>query len=272
MRFLTYNIHGWKGSDNLIDVARLARIIAASQASVVGLNEVFHPLLPPGESRPALERLADLLGMDFAFGMALTPPLAFSSQPSYGNALLSRYPLLAHAGHHLTAIEGHEQRGLLETRLSLPDGREVLSVYVSHLDHRSELVRLKQLSAVKQWTARDRSRPHLLMGDFNALAPADYAERPGDLDSLREDAALEHLVRDGQQVIPQILRSQYVDAAVGQGRSHGATYPAGDPSIRIDYIFASQPLAQEVRWCQAWHTEDTSLASDHLPVLAELSL
>ncbi len=81
--------------------------------------------------------------MEFAFGVALTPQFAFAPLASYGNALLTRYPVLAHAGHHLTPIEGHEQRGLLEMRVLLPDGRTPFSVYVTHLDHLSEAVRVQ---------------------------------------------------------------------------------------------------------------------------------
>ena len=70
--------------------------------------------------------------------------------------MLTRFPLLAHAGHHLTPIDGHEQRGLLEGRVLLPDGRRTLSVYVTHLDHLSEAARAVQLTALLQWTTRDR--------------------------------------------------------------------------------------------------------------------
>ena len=150
MRVLTYNIHGWKGTDGQIDVPRLARVIASSQADIVALNEVFHPLVPPGISRSALDLLAETLGMTVAFGVALTPNDAFAPLASYGNALLTRFPLLAHAGHHLTPIEGHEQRGLLEGRILLPDGRRTLSIYVTHLDHLSETARAEQLTALLQ--------------------------------------------------------------------------------------------------------------------------
>ena len=66
VRVLTYNIHGWRDAHGQIDVARLARIIQASQADIVALNEVFHPLVPPGETRPALDLLAEALGMSYA--------------------------------------------------------------------------------------------------------------------------------------------------------------------------------------------------------------
>lgn len=271
MRVLTYNIHGWHGSDGQIDVWRLARIIQASAADVVGLNEVYHPLVPPGENRAALDSLASALDMAVAFGVALTPQFAFAPLASYGNALLTRYPLLAHAGHHLTPVDGHEQRGLLEARILLPDGRTPFSVYVTHLDHRSEVVRLTQLMAALQWTSRDRRRPHLLLGDLNAVAPGDYAGRPETRAALAATEHLAHLAVDEPQVVPRLLRSHYVDACAAGG-DPAPSFPAHDPRVRIDYVFASAALASSLRWCRTWETEETAMASDHLPVLAEFDL
>lgn len=269
MRVLTYNIHGWRDAHGQIDVARLARVTQASQADVVALNEVFHPLVPPGEARPALDLLAEALGMRYAFGVALTPRFAFAPLASYGNALLTRYPLLAHAGHHLTPVEGHEQRGLLEARLLLPDGKTPFSVYVTHLDHLSEAVRSQQLAALLQWTVRDRERPHLLLGDFNALAASDFQAEPAGLAALQDDASLQRLTEEELAVTASLLRRGYVDA---QATSPAPTFPSHQPQVRIDYIWLSARLAPALRWCQRWTTAETDVASDHLPVLAELDL
>lgn len=272
MRLLTYNIHGWKGSDGRVDVERLARIILTSQADVVGLNEVFHPYAVPGDERPALDVLAETLGMTYAFGVALTPQFAFAPSAAYGNALLARLPLLAHASHHLTTAAGHEQRGLLEARLLLPDGRTTLSVYITHLDQRSEAVRMQQTRALLQWVGRDRARPHVLMGDFNALSLADYEGRARDMEALRNSNQSAHMLVDGAQVLPRLLRAGYVDRFTPQTGQQAYTYPASAPAVRIDYILVSQPLAAATRRCQVWETPDTALASDHLPLLAAINL
>ena len=269
VRVLTYNIHGWRDAHGQIDVARLTRIIQASQADIVALNEVFHPLVPPGETRPALDLLAEALGMSYAFGVALTPQFAFAPLAAYGNALLTRYPLLAHAGHHLTPIDGHEQRGLLEARLLLPDGQSPFSVYVTHLDHLSEAVRVQQLAALLQWTIRDQQRPHLLLGDFNALAASDFQADPAALAALQASDSFQRLVRQGMEVTASLLRRGYSDA---QAASAAPTYPSQQPQVRIDYIWLSARLAPALRWCQRWITPETGVASDHLPVLAEIEL
>lgn len=270
IRVLTYNIHGWLGTDGQIDVDRLVHIVEDTGADLVGLNEVFHPFLSPGATEAALDVLAASLQMSYAFGAALTPQFAFAPQASYGNALLSRYPLLAHASHHLTTVEGHEQRGLLETRILLPDSQQGLSVYVTHLDHLSEKVRMEQVTALLQWTMRDRERPHLLLGDFNALAPNDYTDRPQDLEALHRQDNTRHLIAEGIRVVPRILRAGYVDAAAASNTLL-PTFPADQPHIRIDYVFVSAALAASIRWCRVWESPEARLASDHLPVVTEFS-
>ncbi|MCB0243205.1 MAG: endonuclease/exonuclease/phosphatase family protein [Anaerolineae bacterium] len=274
LRVLTYNIHGWRNASGAVDVAALARIIQASGADVVALNEVFHPLDTPDGSKAALDELSVLLAMPYAFGVALMPQFAFAPLASYGNALLSRLPILAHAGHHLTPVAGHEQRGLLEARLLLPDGKATLSVYVTHLDHKSEAARLQQLAAVFQWTTRDRSRPHLLLGDFNALTAADFQDDQAALERVLADDKLRNLAADGMDVVARLQRRGYVDAAASQPAADGPqpTYPAHDPLTRIDYIWASTPLAPCIRTCGVWQTDETATTSDHLPVLAEIDL
>lgn len=272
MRVLTYNIHGWRGVDGRIDVARLARIIDASQADVVGLNEVFHPFTPEGADRPALDELAAALGMEAAFGVALAPQFAFAPLSAYGNALLTRYPLLAHAGHHLTPVDGHEQRGLLEARVLLPDGRTSLSIYVTHLDHLSEDVRLKQAQALLQWTVRDRHLPHLVIGDFNALSPADLEAQPDQVTVIQEDQRVRSRYAEPLQVLPRMLRAGYVDACAADATGQPApTFPTTDLLVRIDYVLASRPLAVSLHQGSRWQTAETDLASDHLPVRADFA-
>jgi endonuclease/exonuclease/phosphatase family metal-dependent hydrolase len=136
------------------------------------------------------------------------------------------------------------------------------------LDHLSEAARVRQLAAIFQWTLRDRDRPHLLMGDFNALAPGDFAADPAALAALRASADFGRLVEEGMEVVPRLLRRGYVDA---QAAEAAPTFPAGHPSMRIDYIWLSASLAPALRWCRRWTTGETAVASDHLPVLAEIA-
>src|SRR5512136_1451110 len=108
MKILTYNIHGWRGPEPecAFNLDMLTQVISDAGADVVGLNEVFHPFSAEGD--PALTQLAARLGMLYAFGPALSAEESPRGIP-YGNALLSRWPILAHAAHHLPAGTGGER-------------------------------------------------------------------------------------------------------------------------------------------------------------------
>ncbi len=271
MKLLTYNIHYWEGTDGVTDVDRTIAAIRDSGADIIGLNEVYHPASVKGMDQPALEYLAAQLGMQFIYGQAHTFTLAFDRPGrSFGNALLSRWPILASAAHHLTPVAGHEQRGLLEARILLPDGQRTLTVYVTHLDHLDEEVRLTQAQALLAWTARDRSRPHVLMGDFNTFSLDDYAT-PEALDAFRRDLARSGWEGYEARVLPRLLKAGYADAWALAGNGPAATCcNEPEPLFRIDYVLVSQPLAGAVRSCRRWDADPAPVASDHLPVLVEL--
>ena len=265
MRVLTYNIHGWRAPDGASNVDALAEVIAEARADLVGLNEVFHPLSAPDGS--ALHLLAERLGMSYAFAPALSSDASSNGIP-YGNALLSRWQILAYAVHILSSTAGAERRCLLEARVAVPTGL-TLGVYVIHLDHRSEQVRLAQWAAASAWLARDRARPHLLIGDFNALSTSDY------VDPASGAALAARNLSNGWDppefaVTEHVLKAGYVDACILAGGRPAPTWPAGDPERRIDYIFLPDAWSGALRACKRCDPEAAFRASDHLPVLAEL--
>jgi endonuclease/exonuclease/phosphatase family metal-dependent hydrolase len=281
MRILTYNIHGWKTTDGRPNLDGVARVIEQSGADIVGLNEVFYPRAVEGASGPALEALAARLGMHFVFGPCLRWP-AQDDLPAdaYGNALLSRWPILASAAHHLTPKEedakgvlaGKEQRGLLEARILLSGG-ERFTVYVTHLDHTDEEARLVQLRVARTWLGRDRHRPHLLMGDFNTLSPWDLENTPGVAERLQQRAKGGPMLggEKGPRVVTQLEREGYVDLGRHFSTPGAQSFiPATDPPIRIDYLFASKVLAPHARACAIIQEPPGEEASDHRPVLAEI--
>lgn len=267
MKVLTYNVHGWQMPAGGANIALVAEVIEAAAPDVVGLNEVFHSA--GANPRPALDVLAARLHMHYAFGA--TQPTDPGRHPPYGNALLSRWPILAHAAHHLTPVVDYGQRGMLECRIQRPTG-DMLTIYVTHLDHRREDIRLEQWSAANTWLLRDRNRPHLLMGDFNALAATDYPDA----------AALARLAAYQEErgwpvprfdLVGQVTKAGYLDAfAAGHGPASGATLPAVTPERRIDYIFLPAFLREALRSCAPFLNAAAAVASDHLPVLADIAL
>ncbi|MBK8049373.1 MAG: hypothetical protein IPK16_21000 [Anaerolineales bacterium] len=159
MRIVTYNIHGWRSADGHPNLDAVTDVLRTLNADLIGLNEVFYPRVIQGSARPALEALAEQLGMHFVFGPCLRWP-AEHNMPAeaYGNAILSRWPIIANSAHHLTSKEEDpqnllakkEQRGLLEGRIRFEDGR-TFTVYQTHLDHTDETVRAIQLRIARTW-------------------------------------------------------------------------------------------------------------------------
>lgn len=280
MRVLTYNIHGWRTATGLPNLDAVAQVIAATNADIVGLNEVFYPRIIAGTDEDplvaALEALAAQLGMHYVFGPCLRWP-AQDNMPAdaYGNALLSRWPILASAAHHLTPVPNREQRGLLEARIALPTGR-TFTAYVTHLDYKTEDARLIQLRALRTWTVRDRNRPHVLMGDFNAISSWDFAERDDALAEMARTPKGEKLLNPeggGPKVIAQLEKAGYVDAYARVGTPGASSFLGEEhPAVRIDYIFLSEALAPALTAAQIWQEAPGTEASDHRPVLAEFDL
>lgn len=283
MRILTYNIHGWRTQDGRPNMEAVRDVIAATGADIVGLNEVYYPRTLPGSTEAALIALARQLGMQYVFGPCLRWP-AQETVPAdaYGNALLSRWPIIASAAHHLTPkdedqqalLADKEQRGLLEARLLLPN-KSSFTLYVTHLDHTDEAARLLQLRVARQWLVRDRNRPHIVMGDFNAISPWDFDERAEVYAQLARHDKGQNLINgeNGPQVIRQMEKNGYVDLLRQHGSAGTASFmPITDVNVRIDYIFASTSLAPQVQSCAIWQEPPGSEASDHRPVLVELDL
>lgn len=150
---------------------------------------------------------------------------------TYGVAVLSRYPIVSHERHLLTSEK--QQRACLETTIDI--GGRTLTFFSVHLGLNAE-ERERQLDEVLAYTAQAPS-PKVLVGDLNAHP--DFHE------------------------IGRVLE-QFDHAFAVAGTGNGYTSPADAPEETIDYIFVSpdiQVLSAEVK---------TSLASDHLPTVAEI--
>jgi len=267
MKIVTYNIRNWQNNAGEDNVRQVLQTLQQMDADVIGLNEVLHPHPSPDPDLTALAHLARELGMASAFGPSFQPQDAFHLPAVMsGNALLSRWPILASAAHHLTPVVNH-QRGLLEARILLPD-HSPLTVYVTHLEPKNENVRVEQLRSVLSWTVRDRGKPHLLMGDLNTYNPADF-ENEQALARFRAQAEARGFTFFQAQVIPRLLKNGYVDACAA------TPLPTWDTEdvlwARMDFVLLSEPLAPRLVECQVVDTPTTRIASDHLPVLVKLA-
>ncbi|PXY21711.1 metal-dependent hydrolase [Prauserella coralliicola] len=234
---LSFNIHHAQGTDDVLDLERIARVIKNSRADVVGLQEVDRHYSERSEWADQAGELAELLGYHVVFGANIDrdPPAAGRPRIQYGTAILSRYPITDWQNTYLSRSPNQEQRGLLHAEL---DVRGVpVHVYNTHLAASSQTDRAAQTREIVD-LAGGTSRS-VLVGDLNAL--------PGSPEIRTLDAA-------------------FTDAWTVSGRGDGATYPAEDPDRRIDYVYTGADVRPV--WTKVLATEPA--ASDHLPVAARL--
>ncbi len=231
VRVLTFNIHHAEGLDGKLDVARIAQVIRDSGAQIVGLQEVDRGVERTGR-RDLLKEIADLAGMQFAFGRNID-----LQGGEYGNALLTTLPIVSEGNKPLPNSDGSEQRGALQVVLDV-GGTQVL-VLTTHLDHRrDEAHRLAGADAIVDMLRAWGTGPVIAMGDFNDV--------PGSRTYTK-------------------LAGVLTDAWAAVGRGDGFTIPVEEPMRRIDWILVRglQPVRAEVL---------RTTASDHLPVVATLRL
>ncbi len=271
MRVATYNIQYWTGMDRVQDPERTIAVLQEIAPDIVALQEVLHPWPPEA---PVLARAAEVLGGEVVF----TPVWEVGDLPGItapmGLAVISRYPIIAHATHRLSHTGPGQPRRLLEVRLDMPDGPP-LTVYVTHLEWRAEPPRVEQVRSLLLWTTRDRGRPHLLLGDFNTVHPEDvrrFEEAGGRWEEFVAaiEAEFPQAPRE-PQALPRLLKAGYVDAFLVAGQGDGRTYTTERPLLRLDYCFVDPTLQAALRAARRWDSEPARWASDHYPLVVDLT-
>jgi endonuclease/exonuclease/phosphatase family metal-dependent hydrolase len=237
---MSYNIRS--GNGNLDGTAAAIR---ASDPDIVALQEVDVHWAERSSFVDQAKGLGERLGMEVRFARIYQLRARSDTLPprEFGVALLSRYPIIRWANDSLTRLSTQEpapvpQRmpGLLEAVVSVR-GVQV-RVFNTHLDYRSDpRVRQMQVAEMLNYVASP-SMPTIVCGDMNA--------KP-----------------DAPELRP--LRDRLTDAWTGNAEE-GNTYPAEQPSERIDYILVSPEF--RVRSTAV----PVTVASDHRPVVADLLL
>ncbi|MCT2559595.1 endonuclease/exonuclease/phosphatase family protein [Tsuneonella sp. YG55] len=159
LRVATFNI--WHDAENW--AARLPLIVQAlreSEADVIGLQENLEDSAKALPNQAAT--IATMLGGYSVHFAASEPP---GSAKRYGNAILSRLPVVEEAARVLEPVSDH--RTALRTRVLL-QGRPI-DVVVTHLAWQADAgpVRAQQVADLLAWLPRDGT-PLVIMGDFNA--------------------------------------------------------------------------------------------------------
>ena len=221
-KFASYNIHLGIGRDGMFAPQRVAAVLGELDADVIALQEVG---FGPGDF--------DMFGYLCTYTGYASVPGPTMPRPGggeYGNALLSRHPVLGVRRIELS-IPGREPRGALDVDIDCKGRR--MRVVVTHLGL-SPAERRNQITRLLSYLDRREATPTILLGDLNEWF---LWGRP-----LRW------------------LRRHF------QRTPAPATFPSGRPLFALDRIWVwPRELLQRV----AVHSTPLSrIASDHLPVTA----
>jgi len=226
MKLATYNIHACIGADGRFDPDRTVRVMLQLNADVLALQEVEHHQV---DGIDLLDYLATVTSMT-----AIAGPTLLRETRDYGNALLTRLPVLTLNRIDLS-LPQREPRGALDAMLNW-HGQHV-QVVATHLGLRpgERRQQVRRLLALYESTPAALS---VLLGDLNEWL---LWGRP-----LRW------------------LRRYFATAP------HPSTYPARFPLFALDRIWVHPRSALTAI---AVHNSPVArVASDHLPLVAELAI
>jgi len=236
LKILSYNVHSCIGTDRKLDPARIAKVIAAEQPDVIGLQE-----LDVGRGRTGgidqAHAIASLVEMGFHFHPALKV-----AEEKYGDAILTALPARMVKGGELPSHG--EQRGAVWVEVEI--GECKVQIFNTHLGLLGG-DRMRQVGALlgSSWLSHPdcRAKPKILIGDFNAPSiTATY----------------------------RALARRMTDAVAAVNEKPKATYPSRFPFMRLDHVFVSDEVTPvEARVIS---TPLARLASDHLPLMVTVEV
>jgi len=233
IRVMTYNIHVGVGMDKKLDLRRIADVINKERPDLVGLQEVDRGVQRTQRIDEIVE-LSKLTHMDYAFAFNLP-----YQGGQYGVAILSRFPIRATEHRLYKNLREAERRGFIRAEVKI-DGR-LVNFATTHLDYQHDDGRLFEAQQMLAFLSNVNG-PLIVVGDFNDIPAGETYKLMG---TLFSDAWVE--TRSGNE---------------------GLSYPADKPAKRIDYIFTRR--SDQIRTRRAWVVQ--TLASDHIPVVADLEI
>ncbi len=237
LRIATYNVHKCRGLDRRVRPERIAAVLREVNADVIALQEVI------GHSGPAAERnqprvIAELLG-DYSCHFGENRRIRGAP---YGNAILSRLPVLRSRNYDLTRA-GRERRGCLRADIAFAGG--VVHVFNVHLgtslfERRHQARRLLSDAILR---AVDLEGPSVVVGDFNEWTHG---------------------------LASRLMAGHYDHVDLRQFTGRRRSYPGFLPVLHLDHFYFDRRLRLEK--FALVRTRQSLVASDHLPMVAEFAL
>lgn len=232
LRVATYNIHKCRGLDGRTDTARIASVLKPLKANVIALQEVVGP-------GPKATGQEEELAMRLNMLPLLAPARTYRGHP-YGNAVLSHLQVTGHATCDLSQA-GYEPR--LCQRIDLVLEGHTLHLFNVHLGT-SGVERARQAHKLVAFVADASVRgPKIVLGDFN-----------------------EWMKGPATELLTRKLRSLDLLPHLRWRR----TYPGILPLFHLDHLYYEGHV--EVTRISVSRRWPALIASDHLPLLAELQI
>lgn len=235
LRVASYNIHTSKDNTGKFHPEQTLQLIQSLEADIIGLQEVSTALRDNWQ-QSSLDFYAEQLQWYAIFGASVE-----HENHLYGNALLSRYPIVSYRNHvlydpadWLSAIfPGLHRRTALEAEIHV-NGKPV-HVFVTHLgllpwERKKEIRNLLEIIHSKE-----REGTLIVMGDFNEWI-------------------------EGSNILPMLAKA-FPDIPKAP-----KTLPVFFPIAALDRIYVKP--ARQLENVEVFNTELSRQSSDHLPLVA----
>jgi exodeoxyribonuclease-3 len=192
---------------------------------------------------------------------------AWASHPNHSVGFMSRLPIAHHEWHR----PAPSRRAFLEI---VPEG-DAMRIFGVHLSavhsNWTEQRRVRELQALLASIQRHQHGFHLVVGDFNTLAPGEQLA----VDRLPYRLQAVLWLSGGRirwETIQIMLDASYLDAyRMLHPKDPGFTFPTWDPHVRLDYAFVPGASAGRLKGCEVRAAAPgLKEASDHLPLLTEV--
>lgn len=241
MLVMSYNIrYGGVGKE-----IELAAVIKQWAADVVLLQEATHPHV--------IAHLAEAAGYPH-----------YGSRRGQSTGFLSRLPVASHAWH----LPRGARQPFLELAIEEPEMRLFALHLSAWFSKWSERRRHFEIRALLEGIKQHQEGFHLLLGDFNALAPGERLEVQHFPQWIRAMVWLSgrDIARD---TIQTMIDAKYADV---WRRLHpddtGYTFPTWNPHVRLDYAFVPMKYAERVTSFEIVKSPPVvKTASDHHPIV-----
>jgi endonuclease/exonuclease/phosphatase family metal-dependent hydrolase len=231
LQIVSYNIHQGLNPDGQVDPEATARTLEALDPDVLMLQEIgrgwpIHIFMDTGEW------LSRRLGMPYVYQRA--------ADPQFGNAIMTRVPIVDHDAGFLPFGEGPQHRSYLRARVDLGEGRNITLIDV-HLQHQEDKAATREGQIHRLLTVWGGEAQTVIAGDMNTQPdePNLRLFLDAGLLSVQDEVGLGHLPTATEEVV------------------------RGD---RVDYVFVTPDVSF------SGVAVPYSFASDHLPIAVTVSV